>query len=203
MQTLQVDLGERSYPIMIGAQLIDQGELLARHIRGKQVAIVTNDTVAPLYLERLSRSLGEFKLTPIVLPDGEAQKNWQTLQLIFDALLSARHDRNTTIVALGGGVIGDMAGFAGHVSRIRALLYFIQPPYFEDLFLTLNLPSTPSTVLNLMDFPLKTKYGDRQLPSATHPPKPLALTDDLFTMASPSSLGPRKLLKVASDVPLD
>ncbi len=126
MQTLQVDLGERSYPIMIGAQLIDQGELLARHIRGKQVAIVTNDTVAPLYLERLSRSLGEFKLTPIVLPDGEAQKNWQTLQLIFDALLSARHDRNTTIIALGGGVIGDMAGFAA--ASYQRGVDFIQVP---------------------------------------------------------------------------
>ncbi|MGE6995770.1 3-dehydroquinate synthase [Pseudomonas sp. NPDC047961] len=126
MQTLQVDLGERSYPIMIGAQLIDQGELLARHIRGKQVAIVTNDTVAPLYLERLLRSLGEFKLTPIVLPDGEAQKNWQTLQLIFDALLSARHDRNTTIVALGGGVIGDMAGFAA--ASYQRGVEFIQVP---------------------------------------------------------------------------
>lgn len=126
MQTLQVDLGERSYPIMIGAQLIDNGELLARHIRGKQVAIVTNDTVAPLYLERLSRCLGDFSLTPIVLPDGEAHKNWQTLQLIFDALLTARHDRNTTIIALGGGVIGDMAGFAA--ASYQRGVNFIQVP---------------------------------------------------------------------------
>ena len=126
MQTLQVDLGERSYPIMIGAQLIDNGELLASRIRGKQVAIVTNDTVAPLYLERLSRCLGDFSLTPIVLPDGEAHKNWQTLQLIFDALLTARHDRNTTIIALGGGVIGDMAGFAA--ASYQRGVNFIQVP---------------------------------------------------------------------------
>ncbi|HCL75757.1 MAG TPA: 3-dehydroquinate synthase, partial [Pseudomonas sp.] len=111
MQTLQVDLGERSYPILIGEQLID-GDFLSRHIRGKQVAIVTNETVAPLYLERLTRHLQNFSVTPIVLPDGEAYKNWQTLQLIFDGLLAARHDRRTTIVALGGGVVGDMAGYA-------------------------------------------------------------------------------------------
>lgn len=126
MQTLEVDLGERSYPILIGEQLIDSGELLGRHVRGKQVAIVTNDTVAPLYLERLSRSLAEFNVTPIVLPDGEAHKNWQTLQLIFDALLTARHDRNTTIVALGGGVIGDMAGFAA--ASYQRGVDFIQVP---------------------------------------------------------------------------
>ena len=126
MQTLQVDLGERSYPILIGEQLIDRGELLACHIRGKQVAIVTNDTVAPLYLERLSRSLAGFHVTPIVLPDGEAHKNWQTLQLIFDALLKARHDRNTTIIALGGGVIGDMAGFAA--ASYQRGVDFIQVP---------------------------------------------------------------------------
>lgn len=126
MQTLHVDLGERSYPIFIGEQLIDRGELLSRHIRGKQVAIVTNDTVAPLYLERLSRSLADYAITPVVLPDGEAHKNWQTLQLIFDALLTARHDRNTTIIALGGGVIGDMAGFAA--ASYQRGVDFIQIP---------------------------------------------------------------------------
>ncbi|MQG92410.1 3-dehydroquinate synthase [Pseudomonas sp. MN1F] len=112
MQTLKVDLGERSYPIYIGEGLLDQAELLAPHIRGRQVAIVSNETVAPLYLERLSKTLGAYSVLPVILPDGEAHKNWQTLQLIFDGLLTARHDRRTTVVALGGGVIGDMAGFA-------------------------------------------------------------------------------------------
>ncbi|BCJ09413.1 3-dehydroquinate synthase [Pseudomonas sp. RtIB026] len=112
MQTLKVDLGERSYPIYIGEGLLDQPELLAPHIAGRQVAIVSNETVAPLYLERLSKTLGAYSVLPVVLPDGEAHKNWETLQLIFDALLTARHDRRTTVVALGGGVIGDMAGFA-------------------------------------------------------------------------------------------
>ncbi|OEC40980.1 3-dehydroquinate synthase [Pseudomonas sp. 1D4] len=112
MRTLQVDLGERSYPIHIGADLLSKAELFAPHIAGKQVAIVTNETVAPLYLERLTQTLGGCKVQPIVLPDGESFKNWETLQLIFDGLLTARHDRRTTIIALGGGVIGDMAGFA-------------------------------------------------------------------------------------------
>ncbi len=112
MQTLHVDLGERSYPIYIGAGLLAQSELLKRHIGSKQVAIVTNEVVAPLYLEKLTASLGGLEVTSIVLPDGEANKNWETLQQIFDGLLQARHDRRTTLIALGGGVIGDMTGFA-------------------------------------------------------------------------------------------
>lgn len=112
MQTLHVDLGERSYPIYIGAELLARSDLLTAHIAGRQVAIVTNETVAPLYLEALEAALSAFNPTSVVLPDGEAYKNWQTLQLIFDGLLGARHDRGTTVIALGGGVIGDMAGFA-------------------------------------------------------------------------------------------
>lgn len=112
MQTLQVDLGERSYPIYIGADLLHRGDLLAPHIIGRQVAVVTNETVAPLYLDALKAALADYAVTAIVLPDGEAFKTWETLQLIFDGLLGARHDRHTTVVALGGGVVGDMAGFA-------------------------------------------------------------------------------------------
>ncbi|MGE8449806.1 MAG: 3-dehydroquinate synthase [Pseudomonadales bacterium] len=112
MQTLHVELGERSYPIYIGDGLLARSELFARHIAGRQVAVVTNETVAPLYLEALLRSLDGFKVDSVVLPDGESFKNWETLQLIFDGLLKARHDRRTTVIALGGGVIGDMAGFA-------------------------------------------------------------------------------------------
>ncbi|WP_249678237.1 3-dehydroquinate synthase [Pseudomonas abieticivorans] len=112
MQTIKVELGERSYPIHIGEGLLGQAQLLAPHIRGRQVAIVSNETVAPLYLETLTGSLGAYSVVPVVLPDGEAHKNWETLQTIFDALLTARLDRRATIIALGGGVIGDMAGFA-------------------------------------------------------------------------------------------
>ncbi|VXB21992.1 3-dehydroquinate synthase [Pseudomonas sp. 8AS] len=112
MQTLTVDLGERSYPIYIGEGLLARAELFKQHLAGRQVAIVTNETVAPLYLKALETSLAGCELASVILPDGEAHKNWQTLQLIFDGLLQARHDRRTTVIALGGGVVGDMAGFA-------------------------------------------------------------------------------------------
>ncbi|PKL98202.1 MAG: 3-dehydroquinate synthase [Gammaproteobacteria bacterium HGW-Gammaproteobacteria-9] len=126
MHTLQVDLGERSYPIRIGERLLDRPELFSDKIRGRQVAIVTNETVAPLYLDRLTRTLSNHAVTPVILPDGEEHKNWQTLQLIFDALLGARHDRNTTIIALGGGVVGDMAGYAA--ASYQRGVDFIQVP---------------------------------------------------------------------------
>ncbi|WP_435606481.1 3-dehydroquinate synthase [Pseudomonas knackmussii] len=112
MRTLTVDLADRSYPIYIGEGLLDDPHYFAPHIRGKQVAIVTNETIAPLYLERLQKTLSGYAQIAVVLPDGEAYKQWETLQLIFDALLEARHDRKTTLIALGGGVIGDMTGFA-------------------------------------------------------------------------------------------
>ena len=112
MQTLQVELAERSYPIYIGAGLLAQAGLFEPHIAGRQVAIITNETVAPLYLQSLLVTLAGLDVTPVILPDGEAFKTWETLQLIFDGLLTARHDRRTTVIALGGGVIGDMAGFA-------------------------------------------------------------------------------------------
>lgn len=112
MRTLNVDLADRSYPIYIGEGLLDDPRYFEPHIRGRQVAIVTNETIAPLYLDRLQKTLSGYKITTVVLPDGEAYKQWETLQLIFDGLLSARHDRKTTLIALGGGVIGDMTGFA-------------------------------------------------------------------------------------------
>lgn len=112
MQVLTVDLDERSYPIYIGEGLLDRKELLTRHIRGKQVLIVTNETVAPLYASRLLQSLSEFQVDQVVLPDGERFKTLETLNSIFDALLTARHNRTTTLIALGGGVVGDMTGFA-------------------------------------------------------------------------------------------
>ncbi|SDI57447.1 3-dehydroquinate synthase [Pseudomonas delhiensis] len=112
MRTLTVDLGDRSYPIHIGEGLLDDPRHFAPHIRGRQVAIVTNETIAPLYLARLQKTLADYAQIAVVLPDGEAYKQWETLQLIFDALLQARHDRKTTLIALGGGVVGDMTGFA-------------------------------------------------------------------------------------------
>jgi len=126
--TLNVELGERSYPIDIGAGLLDDAALLARHIGGHKVAIVTNTTVAPLYLDKVAghlRAAGRDVLE-IVLPDGEEHKNWQSLNLVYDALLQHKCDRKTTLVALGGGVIGDLTGFAAS-SYMRGVP-FVQIP---------------------------------------------------------------------------
>jgi len=110
---LTVALGERSYPILIGRQLLDSAALIA-HIPGKRIAIVTNTVVAPLYLDKLMAILSAAgkSCIPIVLPDGEEEKNWANLMRIFDALLENKCDRKITLLALGGGVIGDMTGFA-------------------------------------------------------------------------------------------
>ena len=109
---LIVDLGDRSYPIFIGNKLLDQNDILLPYIAGNNVLIVSNETVAPLYLDKVKNQLSGKRFKSIILPDGELYKNLETLNTIFDALLSHRMDRNTTIIALGGGVVGDMAGFA-------------------------------------------------------------------------------------------
>ncbi len=128
MDTLRVDLGDRAYPIHIGPGLLDRADLLLPHLAQKRVAIVTNTTVGPLYLERLGKTLGNagVQVDSVVLPDGEAYKNWETLNLIFDALLARRAERKTTLVALGGGVIGDLTGFAA--ACYQRGMPFIQVP---------------------------------------------------------------------------
>ncbi|NOS74698.1 MAG: 3-dehydroquinate synthase [Methyloglobulus sp.] len=112
MNTLQVKLGSRSYPIYIGCDLLGMTELYVRHIKGKQVLIVTNETVAPLYLDTVLGQLKAYKPTQVVLPDGEQYKSLNVLNQIFDTLLANKFGRSATLVALGGGVIGDMGGFA-------------------------------------------------------------------------------------------
>jgi 3-dehydroquinate synthase len=114
VSTLEVALGERTYPIHIGEGLIGRAELYAPYVRNRRAAIVTNATVAPLYAKRLEAALAAAGATcqRVELPDGEAHKDWRTLNKVFDALLEAQADRRTVIVALGGGVVGDMAGFA-------------------------------------------------------------------------------------------
>lgn len=126
MKTLTVDLADRSYPIFIGESLISNPELFTPYINGKQVMIVSNTTVAPLYLDQLKSSLSQYDVDEVILPDGEEYKNLDTLNLIFDALLSKRHNRTTTLIALGGGVIGDMTGFAA--SCYQRGVDFIQVP---------------------------------------------------------------------------
>ncbi|GLU34404.1 3-dehydroquinate synthase [Trinickia caryophylli] len=144
MITVNVDLGERSYPIHIGAGLIGQTALFAPHIAGTSVTIVTNTTVEPLYGDALRAALAPLgkEVSTVVLPDGEAYKNWETLNLVFDALLEGRADRKTTLIALGGGVIGDMTGFA-------AACYMRGVPFIQ----------VPTTLLSQVDSSVGGKTG--------------------------------------------
>jgi 3-dehydroquinate synthase len=126
--TVSVALGSRSYPIHIGGGLLSRPDLVVSHLPQPRVAIVTNPTVGDLYLDALSSALqGQgVSVVPVRLPDGERHKTWETLNLVFDRLLSQRCERKTTLIALGGGVIGDITGFAA-ATYLRGVP-FIQVP---------------------------------------------------------------------------
>jgi len=126
VKTLSVDLGDRSYPIFIGEDLLGNPELVKPYVKGKQVLIVTNTTIAPLYLEQCKQAFSDFDVESVVLPDGEEYKSLETLNLVFDELIGKRFDRGCTLVALGGGVIGDMTGFAA--ASFQRGVNFIQIP---------------------------------------------------------------------------
>ncbi len=144
MQTLKVELANRSYPIHIGRNLISDASLILPYLKRKHVAIVTNTTVAPLYLDKLSQPLQAAGVTviPIVLPDGEAYKNTETLNKIYDVLLQNRCERSTTLIALGGGVIGDLTGYA-------AATYLRGVPFIQ----------IPTTLLSQVDSSVGGKTG--------------------------------------------
>ena len=144
IQTLQVALGDRSYPIHIGAGIISQADLILPHLKRKQVAIITNTTVAPLYLQMLAQPLRDagVSVIEIILPDGEAYKNSETLNKIYDALLQNRCERSTTLIALGGGVIGDLTGYA-------AATYLRGVPFIQ----------IPTTLLSQVDSSVGGKTG--------------------------------------------
>ena len=173
MRSLTVALDARSYPIHIGAGLLARPDLIHAHLKAPLAAIVSNEIVAPLYLADVSRGLREkgVRLTEIVLPDGEAQKNWQTLNRIYDALLDNRCERATTIIALGGGVIGDLAGFA-------AATYQRGVPFIQ----------LPTTLLAQVDSSVGGKTGinhplGKNMIGAFHQPRlVLADTDTLITL---------------------
>ena len=112
MKTLLVELGDRSYPIYIGSGLLNQAELYTQHIKSSQVIVITNSTIAPLYLDQVLNNLQNFKVETLILPDGEQFKTLDYVTQIFDKLLSCKFSRNATLIALGGGVIGDMGGFS-------------------------------------------------------------------------------------------
>jgi 3-dehydroquinate synthase len=111
-ERIDIALGERSYPIIIGSNLIEDAALLDAHVRARTVLIVSNATVAPLYAEALKRSLGSRRVHEVILPDGEEHKTLATVSCIFDAAIAGRLNRDAAMIALGGGVVGDMTGFA-------------------------------------------------------------------------------------------
>jgi len=112
MKKLNLNLGEKSYPIYIGENLLSQADYLTKHISGNQVMIVSNTTVAQLYIHKVKSLLTDFEVCEVILPDGEQYKNLDTVNQIFTSLLENRFDRSSTLIALGGGVVGDMTGFA-------------------------------------------------------------------------------------------
>jgi len=173
MQTLNVQLGERSYPIHIGAGLLARADLIVGHLSKKRAAIITNTTVGPLHLAALQRALEArgVEIFPIVLPDGEQHKNWETLNRIFDALLEHRCERGTTVIALGGGVVGDLGGFA-------AAAYLRGVPYVQ----------VPTTLLAQVDSAVGGKtainhpLGKNMIGAFYQPQAVIADTDTLATL---------------------
>ncbi len=171
MKTLTVDLGERSYPIYIGRGLLRQPELLRPHISGRQVMVVSNEVVAPLYLEPVRAALEGFETAEVILPDGEQYKTLDTLNTIFDRLLEKRFNRTCTLVALGGGVVGDITGFAA--ATYQRGVHFIQ---------------IPTTLLAQVDSSVGGKTGvnhplGKNMIGAFHQPRAvLADTDTLDTL---------------------
>lgn len=178
MQSIRVELGERSYPIHIGSDILDDSSLYAPYFEAGRAAIVTNTVVAPLYLERLRRALGAagIQTLEIVVPDGEQAKDWRTLDKVLDALLAARCDRQTPVIALGGGVVGDLAGFA-------AAVYQRGVPFVQ----------VPTTLLAQVDSSVGGKTGinhprGKNMIGAFH--QPLEVISDVATLAT---LPPREL----------
>jgi len=169
MQQLTVELGSRSYPIYVGSGLLRRPELLTKHIAGKRVAIVTNETVAPLYLARVRSGLSHLSPVEVILPDGEQHKTMEVLDQIITALLESRCDRKTTIVALGGGVVGDMAGFA-------AAIYQRGIPFLQ----------VPTTLLSQVDSSVGGKTGvnhplGKNMIGAFYQPQAVMIDTDTLT----------------------
>jgi len=172
MQTLNLDLGDRSYPIYIGQGLLQQAGLLTEHLQGKSAVTVSNQTVAPLYLEPVNTALAAYKHSSVILPDGEAYKNLETLNQIYTHLLESKADRKTTLIALGGGVVGDMTGFAA--ASYQRGVNFIQ---------------VPTTLLAMVDSSVGGKTGvnhplGKNMIGAFHQPQAVIIdTNTLNTLA--------------------
>ncbi len=172
MESLNISLGERSYPILIGTGLIDDADTLVVHITARDLLIVTNDLVAPLYLERLIRSLPGKRTATVILPDGESHKTLETASRVFDGLAASRMNRDAAIVALGGGVVGDIAGFAAACYQ-RGIDYV----------------QVPTTLLSQVDSSVGGKTGvnhpaGKNLIGAFHQPR-CVITDPLTLQTLP------------------
>ena len=126
MATLTVELGERSYPIFIQANILENPDVLTTHLVTNKVVVVTNDVVDPLYFSRLSQALTGYEVSKIVLPDGEQHKNLQSFEMVISKLLEMSAGRDTTLIALGGGVVGDLTGFVA--ASFQRGMPFIQIP---------------------------------------------------------------------------
>jgi 3-dehydroquinate synthase len=169
--TLSVELGERSYPIIIGRNLFDGTVELSDYMQGSDCLVVTNDVVGPLYADKLRPALGDTETRIATLPDGEAHKTLATMTMILDELVDARAGRDSTIVALGGGVVGDIAGFAA-AAYMRGI-EFIQ---------------VPTTLLSQVDSSVGGKTGvnhpaGKNLIGAFHQPRCVLIdTDTLATL---------------------
>jgi len=170
-QTITVKLAERSYPIVIGSGLLNGGFDLSPYIRGSDCLVVSNETVAPLYLERLLPNLAGKNIATIELPDGESFKTVATMQTILDALVESGANRDTTVIALGGGVVGDISGFAA-ACYLRGVA-FVQ---------------VPTTLLSQVDSSVGGKTGvnhpgGKNLIGAFHQPRVVMIdTDSLQTL---------------------
>lgn len=176
MNTLKVELGSRSYPILIGDDLLGQADRWAQHVPARDILVVSNVTVAPLYLERLTASLQPRRVVEVVLPDGEAHKTLANVARILDVLVANRFARDATVVALGGGVVGDMAGFAAACYQ-RGVSYV----------------QVPTTLLSQVDSSVGGKTGvnhpgGKNLIGAFH--QPILVLADTRTL---KSLPPREL----------
>ena len=172
---LRVELGDRSYPILIGSGYLGQKDLTP-WVAGDRVMVVTNETVAPLYLDAARKCFPGKTVDTVVLPDGEKYKDWQTLNLIFDGLLEHRHSRRTTLVALGGGVVGDMTGFA-------AASYQRGVPFIQ----------IPTTLLSQVDSSVGGKTGinhplGKNMIGAFHQPEVVLIDTDTLTTLPPREI---------------
>lgn len=176
MDTLKVELGTRSYPILIGAGLLAQGEELRAHVPGRDLFIVSNTTVAPLYLPALAASLPAHRRLEVILPDGEVHKTLENAARVLDVLISNRFGRDSTVIALGGGVVGDLAGFVA--ACYQRGVAFVQVP--TTLLAQVDSAVGGKTAVN--------HPGGKNLIGAFH--QPVAVVADTATLAT---LPPREL----------